>query len=55
MQGIIDLYYITEAGEIVLVDYKTDRVKKGQELISKYEEQLRIYKNALEKSIRQKS
>lgn len=55
VQGIIDLYYITEAGEIVLVDYKTDRVKKGQELISKYEEQLRIYKNALEKSIRQKS
>ena len=52
VQGIIDLYYITKAGEIVLVDYKTDKVKKGEELIEKYEEQLRIYKEALEKSIR---
>lgn len=54
VQGIIDLYYITKEGEIVLVDYKTDRVKKGEELISKYEAQLKIYKNALEKSIRKK-
>lgn len=55
VQGIIDLYYITKEGKIVLVDYKTDRVKEGKELISKYEEQLKIYKNALEKAIRRKS
>ena len=51
VQGVIDLYYITESGEIVLVDYKTDRVKEAEELVDKYSEQLRIYKMALEKSL----
>ena len=41
-------------GEIVLVDYKTDKVKNASELIEKYSEQLRIYKLALEKAIREK-
>lgn len=26
VQGIIDLYYINSKGEIILVDYKTDRI-----------------------------
>ena len=30
VQGIIDAYFV-EDGEIVLVDYKTDRVRRGQE------------------------
>ncbi|MCI8393599.1 MAG: hypothetical protein HFJ23_07645 [Clostridia bacterium] len=54
VQGVIDLYYITESGEIVLVDYKTDRVKEAEELVDKYSEQLRIYKMALEKSLGKK-
>lgn len=54
VQGIIDLYYITMEGDIVLVDYKTDRVKNENELVEKYKEQLYIYKRALEKAIRQK-
>ncbi len=54
VQGVIDLYYIMESGEIVLVDYKTDRVKEAEELVDKYSEQLRIYKMALEESLGKK-
>ncbi|MFI3213161.1 MAG: 3'-5' exonuclease, partial [Eubacteriales bacterium] len=48
IQGIIDAYFIEE-GEIVLVDYKTDRVKTKEELKSRYHVQLEYYKEALEK------
>lgn len=50
VQGIIDAYFI-EDGEIVLVDYKTDRVRKGQEqkLIDLYHVQLEDYAQALER------
>ena len=50
VQGIIDAYF-TEDGEIVLVDYKTDRVRKGQEqkLIDLYHVQLEDYAQALER------
>ena len=50
VQGIIDLYYINNEGNIVLVDYKTDFVDIGKEndLIQKYIKQLEVYKNALE-------
>ena len=52
IQGIIDLYYINENGEIVLVDYKTDYVEKGkeQELIEKYKKQLELYCKAIEEA-----
>jgi ATP-dependent helicase/nuclease subunit A len=52
IQGIIDLYF-EEDDEIVLVDYKTDRVNKydGEEvLIKRYEKQLELYKTALERT-----
>lgn len=51
VQGVIDLYYITEKDELVLVDYKTDRVQGEAELLQKYSTQLKIYKDALEKSL----
>ncbi len=51
VQGIIDLYYITNDNKLVLVDYKTDRVQEEAELIKKYRTQLDIYKRALEKSL----
>ena len=49
VQGIIDAYFEEEDG-LVLVDYKTDKVQKGQEkeLIEKYKVQMRYYKKALE-------
>ena len=48
VQGIIDLYYENEQGEIILLDYKTDRVQHANELKEKYKIQLEIYKKALE-------
>lgn len=56
VQGIIDLYYINENDELVLVDYKTDYVEKGNEneLIKKYEKQLELYQRALELAAKRK-
>lgn len=54
VQGIIDLYYINEKGELILVDYKTDYVKEEKELIEKYKVQLELYKKALEESLDRK-
>lgn len=52
VQGIIDLYAIDENNNVILLDYKTDYVENGDEnsLIKKYEKQLKIYKEALEKA-----
>ncbi|MBR1444905.1 MAG: helicase-exonuclease AddAB subunit AddA, partial [Firmicutes bacterium] len=51
VNGIIDLYF-EEKGKIILVDYKTDSVKKSsrEDILKRYEVQLKIYKKALEKS-----
>jgi ATP-dependent helicase/nuclease subunit A len=56
VQGIIDLYYITNNDELVLVDYKTDYVENNNEqsLKDKYNIQLEIYKKALEESLNRK-
>lgn len=52
VQGVIDLYYIDENDNIILVDYKTDYVKQNeQELVDKYKKQLQIYKLALEEAL----
>ncbi len=53
VQGIIDLFYINENNELILVDYKTDFVEIGKEqaLISKYQKQLDLYKRALEEAL----
>ena len=56
VQGIIDLYYINQDNEVILVDYKTDYVAKGKEneLVKKYISQLELYKKALEESLQRK-
>ena len=48
VQGIIDLYYETEEG-IIIVDYKSDRLHNAEEFIERYAKQLEYYKRALEK------
>ena len=48
IQGIIDAFFV-ENGEIVVVDYKTDRVDTGRELWNRYAEQLKYYEEALGK------
>lgn len=46
IQGIIDAFFI-EDGEIVLMDYKTDSVKRADELVKRYATQLDYYEEAL--------
>lgn len=50
IQGIIDAFFYEE-NEIILVDYKTDRARAGEEhkLVQKYKVQLDSYARALEK------
>ena len=55
VQGIIDAYFI-EDDEIVLVDYKTDKVSPGgeQDLIDLYHIQLEDYAAALGRMLQKK-
>lgn len=55
MQGIIDAFF-EEDNQIVLVDYKTDFVKRGHsdELVQKYRQQLVYYTRAIENITRKK-
>lgn len=47
IQGIIDAFFYEE-DEIVIVDYKTDRIFRGEELAERYRAQLVYYGKALE-------
>lgn len=47
IQGIIDVYF-EEEGELVVLDYKTDKVRKASDLSEKYHAQLEYYAEALE-------
>jgi len=53
VQGIIDAYF-EEAGELVVLDYKTDKVKTARELQEKYHAQLDYYAQALEQLLGKK-
>ncbi len=48
IQGVIDAFFY-EGEEIVLLDYKTDRVNTAKELVERYRKQLYYYQEALEK------
>ncbi|MBQ0043230.1 MAG: helicase-exonuclease AddAB subunit AddA [Lachnospiraceae bacterium] len=48
IQGIIDAFF-EEEGEIVLLDYKTDAIKSGDELANRYKKQMELYVQALER------
>ena len=50
VQGIIDAYF-EEEGKLVLVDYKTDSVTNGQELVERYQTQMLYYTKALEQTL----
>ena len=53
LQGIIDAFIMEEEG-IILVDYKTDRVKDGEELRNCYQKQIDLYSEALEQILGKK-
>jgi len=46
VQGVIDACFEEEGG-LVIVDYKTDRVKTGKELVDRYKTQLYYYAKAM--------
>ena len=48
VQGIIDVYF-EEPDGLVVLDYKTDKIKTGDELKEKYHAQLDYYAQALER------
>lgn len=50
VQGIADCVF-EEDGQLVIVDYKTDRVKTGEELVGRYRDQLGIYAYALAQTL----
>lgn len=51
VQGIADCVF-EENGELVLVDYKTDRVKNETELLERYKKQVAFYRQAIEKTLK---
>jgi ATP-dependent helicase/nuclease subunit A len=53
IQGIIDVFF-EEDGELVLLDYKSDLVESGEQLIRRYKVQLDYYRKALEQMLPQK-
>ena len=50
IQGIIDVFFEEEDG-IVLMDYKTDRVKTAEELSERYRKQMELYQEAIERAL----
>jgi len=50
LQGAVDLAFV-ENGELVIVDYKTDRVKHAEALAERYAKQLMLYKDAMEQCL----
>lgn len=46
IEGVVDCAFI-ENGELVIVDFKTDRASSGAELAEKYKEQLSVYRRCL--------
>lgn len=56
VQGIIDLYFIDEKNNLILVDYKTDYVPDNNDnyLAEKYKEQLKLYARAMEEALNRK-
>lgn len=55
VQGIIDMYFV-EDNKVVLLDYKTDKIQKGNEEIleNRYKLQLQYYKMAIERNTKMK-
>ncbi len=50
MQGAVDLAF-EENGSLIIVDYKTDRIRDVEKLRSLYKKQLELYREAMSKSL----
>lgn len=47
VQGVIDCFFENPDGSYTVVDYKTDRVKNGNELVERHKAQINYYKRAV--------
>ena len=50
IQGIADCV-IEKNNELILIDYKTDNITDGEELLERYKKQIMFYKNAIAKTL----
>lgn len=48
IQGVLDCYWVKD-GNAVILDYKTDRVAREEELIARYRVQMDLYEEALKR------
>ena len=53
-QGVIDLLVETANGELILIDYKTDRLTDTERIRQRYQIQLDMYKKAVEAILNRK-
>lgn len=53
MQGAVDCIFI-ENNELIIVDYKTDRMYEPEKFLESYAKQLQLYKIAIEKCMKMK-
>ena len=49
MQGVIDCFFENPDGSYTVVDYKTDRVRTGEELAERHKVQISDYRRAVER------
>ena len=54
LQGVVDLFFEEDDGNIVLVDYKTDRNTTPDSIRERYAVQLALYREAVERSTKKK-
>ena len=53
MQGAVDCVFV-EGNELVIVDYKTDKIYEPEKFIENYSKQLKLYKFAMERCMQMK-
>ncbi len=48
IQGVVDMYVVTDNNKHIIIDFKTDRVEDKSELLDRYAIQIMVYKRAIE-------
>ena len=54
IQGVVDMYIVTRNNNHIIIDFKTDKVDSEQELLDRYNVQLKVYKKAIELAYNEK-
>lgn len=48
IQGVVDMYIVTNDNKHIIIDFKTDKVENSKELLDRYSVQLKVYRKAIE-------